>query len=64
MDRSVLEKALGYRFQVPELLERALTHRSWANEHAAKDRFKSLENETLEFVGDSVVGLIVAAELF
>jgi ribonuclease-3 len=64
MDASDLEKALGHSFQDPELLDRALTHRSWANEHAPKDGSRSQENETLEFVGDSVVGLIVAAELF
>ena len=59
-----LEKALGHKFDDPELLERALTHRSWANEQASRDGEKAEENETLEFVGDSVVGLVVAEELF
>jgi ribonuclease III len=66
MRLSDLEKRLGHSFRSPELLERALTHRSWANEQAAKDgdEAKVAENETLEFVGDSVVGLVVAEELF
>jgi ribonuclease-3 len=64
MNLSTLEKALGHTFRSPELLERALTHRSWANEQAAKDGEKVEENETLEFVGDSVVGLVVAEELY
>lgn len=64
MKLSTLEKALGHDFRSPELLERALTHRSHANEHATKDGEKVYENETLEFLGDSVVGLVVAEELF
>jgi ribonuclease-3 len=66
MKHSELEKVLGHKFTSPDLLERALTHRSWANEHSARDRVddKRPENETLEFVGDSVVGLVVAEELF
>ncbi|MFL6468589.1 MAG: ribonuclease III [Pyrinomonadaceae bacterium] len=61
-----LEKTLGHSFRDPELLERALTHRSWAHENAGKSGCPSRipENETLEFVGDSVVGLVVAEELF
>lgn len=42
----------------PELLERALTHRSFANDPA------SGSNERLEFLGDSVLGLVVAELLF
>lgn len=51
-----LEELLGYRFDDRVLLVRALTHRSWANERSdgAKD------NEVLEFLGDSVLGLIVS----
>lgn len=64
MKLSALENALGHTFISPGLLERAVTHRSWANEQAAKDGGKMAENETLEFVGDSVVGLVVAEELF
>jgi ribonuclease III len=66
MDLSPVEKALGHTFRSPELLLRALTHRSWAHENMGKDdsNASEMENETLEFVGDSVVGLIVAEELF
>lgn len=45
------------------LLERALTHRSWAHEQVAQgsdDLSRQLHNENLEFLGDSVLGLIVA----
>lgn len=50
---------LGYRFVDPTLLGRALTHRSWCAEHAG---FES--NERLEFLGDSVLGLVVTEEIF
>ena len=63
---SALEEALGHKFHSVELLERALTHSSWANEHAAKGAgdARELDNERLEFVGDSVIGLVVAEELY
>jgi ribonuclease III len=54
-----LEKRLGYRFRRPELLEQALTHRSWAHEREAAEHY-----ERLEFLGDAVLGLIAAEELF
>jgi len=41
------------------LLERALTHRSWAFENGAVE-----PNERLEFLGDAVLGLVVADEIF
>jgi len=52
-----LEKILDFFFARKEILERALTHRSHAYE---KHPVEPLDNETLEFLGDSVVGLIVA----
>lgn len=63
---SKLEKALGHNFGSIELLERALTHSSWANERAARcgGDARELDNERLEFVGDSVIGLVVAEELY
>jgi len=54
MTRDALEKALGHRFANPELLAQALTHRSHSSPH----------NERLEFLGDSVLNFVVAAELF
>jgi ribonuclease-3 len=58
-----LETILSYTFQDRALLERAVTHRSWAHEQVApgaEDQARRLHNEALEFLGDSVLGLIVA----
>lgn len=57
---SPLEKRLGYRFRQPELLEQALTHRSWAHEREEE----VVHYERLEFLGDAVLGLITAEELY
>jgi len=51
-----LEQRLGYRFASLALLDRALTHASLANETAA---LHHADNEALEFLGDSVLGMIV-----
>jgi ribonuclease-3 len=51
------EQALGYKFNNRELLQSALTHASGAN-----TRLES--NERLEFLGDSVLGIIVCEELY
>jgi ribonuclease-3 len=62
-----LELLLGYTFQNIALLERAVTHRSWAYEKMPfgdEEDIRSLQNESLEFVGDSVLGLIIAEQLF
>src|SRR6476620_3834701 len=62
-DLDLLETVLSYTFQNRGLLERAVTHRSWAHEKVApgaKDEARRLHNESLEFLGDSVLGLIVA----
>lgn len=56
-----LEERLGYRFRRRELLEQALTHRSRAHEEA--DRTVA-DNESLEFLGDAVLGFIVADLLY
>src|SRR6185369_15987420 len=59
----LLESILCYPFQNRALLERAITHRSWAHEQVApgaEDQARQLHNEALEFLGDSVLGLIVA----
>ncbi|HDM71035.1 MAG: ribonuclease III [Thermotoga sp.] len=54
-----LMEEIKYRFKNVELLEKAMVHSSYANE-------KHLDgsNERLEFLGDSIVGLVVAEELF
>src|SRR5256885_3349025 len=54
VSRERLQQHIGYLFSRPELLLRALTHRS----HSA------LHNERLEFLGDSILNCVVAAELF
>ena len=55
-----LEEKLGYTFRNPSLLENALTHSSCANE----SRGKLQSNERLEFLGDSILGMVVAEHLF
>lgn len=55
-----LEEKLGYTFQDRSLLEHALTHSSHANE----SRGRCTSNERLEFLGDSVLGMIVADYLY
>ena len=62
-----LEQVIGYSFQNPALLERAVTHRSWAYEKIPfgdENEIRDLQNESLEFVGDSVVGLVIAEQLY
>jgi ribonuclease-3 len=53
-----LETVLGHRFEKPERLERALTHRS--HRQTAAD----IDNERLEFLGDRVLGLVASEYLF
>ncbi len=55
-----LEEKLGYTFQDPSLLENALTHSSRANE----SRGAQSSNERLEFLGDSILGMVVADHLY
>lgn len=47
-------RQLGYVFTQPQLLQRALTHRSYAPDH----------NERLEFLGDSILGCVIAKYLY
>ena len=51
-----LERGLGYHFQNQALLENALTHSSYANER----RDGRSSNERLEFLGNSILGFVVA----
>jgi ribonuclease-3 len=55
-----LEKAIGYKFRKRNLLEMALTHRSFRFE--ARDI--ESDNQRLEFLGDAVLGMVVAAQLY
>ena len=54
MSRDALCRQLGYVFTQPQLLQRALTHRSHSQAH----------NERLEFLGDSVLNCVIAKHLF
>ena len=56
-----LEKKLNYSFRDPALLEEALNHSSYANEHRSAHLHS---NERLEFLGDSVLGFVTAEFLF
>jgi ribonuclease-3 len=51
---AALQQRLGYRYTQPELLRRALTHRSFSAEH----------NERLEFLGDAVLSLAISGLLY
>ena len=56
-----LEAAIGYQFHNISLLQNALTHSSYANERWHNSL---LSNERLEFLGDSILGMLVAEYLF
>ncbi len=64
MDVSVtaLEEKLGFHFADPQLLLRALTHRSWSAEQTTPG--ERSDNEQLEFLGDSILGFVVSEVLF
>lgn len=53
-----IEEKIGYTFQNPKLLQQALTHSSFANEHGMESY------ERLEFLGDAILGMVVAEYLF
>ena len=70
-----LEHTLKHRFHDPALLEQALTHSSLAFEKSvqspqeekpanSRDEKPTLDNEKLEFLGDAVLGLLVAQSLY
>lgn len=60
-DLNLLQKNLNYFFQDKELLETALTHTSYANENNIHE---SKSNERLEFLGDSIIDLVVSEYLY
>lgn len=57
--QEALERAIGYAFRDPELLRRALTHKSYAYESAASGGPLPADSAQLEFLGDAVLGLLV-----
>jgi len=56
-----LEKKIGVQFNNPDLLQQAVTHRSYLNEH--RD-YKLDHNERLEFLGDAVLELVITEYLY
>ena len=63
MPADELEKKIGYSFQDKELLYEALTHSSYHNEMKSKGKGVPY-NERLEFLGDSVLSIVVSSYLF
>ncbi|MBK6724435.1 MAG: ribonuclease III [Acidobacteria bacterium] len=64
---ATFENLIGHKFGDLALLERALTHRSWAFENMpgeSDENVREIENESMEFVGDSVLGLVIAEQLY
>jgi dsRNA-specific ribonuclease len=57
----MLQQAIGYRFRDVGLLEHAMTHTSRANEDVSGG---VVDNESLEFLGDAVLGFVIADQLF
>jgi ribonuclease-3 len=58
-DLKKLEKILGYQFENPELLNKALTHKSYATEVSCSEF-----NERMEFLGDSILSAVTADFLY
>lgn len=58
MELRKLEKMIGYTFQNTSILEKALTHTSYANEH------KKESNEKLEFLGDAILEFVISKYLY
>lgn len=60
VDLEQVQEIIGYRFNDVSLLSLAMTHRSYASTNVNADE----SNERMEFVGDSVLGLVIAHQLF
>ena len=58
---SAFQQSLGYTFRDRDLLERALTHKSYSNENR---EVRSPNNERLEFLGDAVLGFVVGEIIY
>lgn len=61
--RETLQLKIGYHFRDPMLLERAMTHSSYANETGARNHHL-LSNERLEFLGDAVLSVLCGEYLY
>jgi len=60
---ATLEVRVNYRFRNAELLHRALTHSSFANENRSAGGESHADNEQLEFLGDAILGFLVSEAL-
>ena len=60
IDYELVEKRIGYRFKDKSLMKTALTHKTFAFEANIPLEF----NERLEFFGDSILGFVVAEQLY
>jgi len=60
-DLTALQETLGISFNNPSLLEQALVHSSYVNENSS---LAPTSNERLEFLGDAILGLVVAEKLY
>ncbi len=60
IDYELVEKRIGYRFKDKSLMKTALTHKTFAFEANTPLEF----NERLEFFGDSILGFVVAEQLY
>jgi len=63
-DIEKLESVLGYHYRDQEFLITALTHSSYANENKSKSEEDIICNERLEFLGDSILSIIVSDYLY
>lgn len=69
-ERRTIESLLGHRFAAPSLLEQAFTHASFANQPSRAERSEAPEDasiegyDRLEFLGDAVLGLILAEHAY
>ena len=61
VDLTTLQQTLGISFKEPSLLKQALVHSSYVNENPS---LAPVSNERLEFLGDAVLGMVVAAKLY
>lgn len=59
-DLTTVQQKIGLKFSDQKLLETALTHRSFLNEN----KNSKVSNERLEFLGDSVLGVLVSTKLY
>ena len=58
-----LQAVIGYQFRNPELLTRALTHKSRAFETNSQQPERLPDNEQLEFLGDAILGFLISEVL-